>query len=545
MIFFRKKKNEENTNRDSNKKPYNSDYKRSSSRPHSREENSSDNKRETPYNRENRSESSDRSSSNKRDSRPFSQRENNNRPKLNKSGDRNRSNKNEDQKAPYLGKDNRTFKEREEDRNKDRKTFNGRDDRPFDKRDNTRKPFKRRDDDRDSSEGRTERKPFERRENKPFDKRDNTRKPFKRRDDDRDSSEGRTERKPFERRESRPFDNRDNTRKPFKRRDDDRDSSEGRTERKPFERRESRPFDKRDNTRKPFNRRDDDRDSSEERGDRKPYARRDERTPDKRVDSQITSPYSKKKQLEHKKKNIAFEDGVRLNRYIANAGICSRREADGHIAKGLVQINNVVVKELGTIVNIGDSVKFNGKIITPEKKVYVLLNKPKDFVTTVDDPHAKRTVLDLVASACTERIYPVGRLDRMTTGVLLLTNDGDLTKQLTHPAHNKKKIYHVYLDKPFIKEDMIKLAEGVELEDGKAFADKISYVGLESKSEVGVEIHSGKNRVIRRMFAHLGYEVEKLDRVYYGGLTKKGITRGKWRFLSEKEIGILKMGSYK
>lgn len=232
---------------------------------------------------------------------------------------------------------------------------------------------------------------------------------------------------------------------------------------------------------------------------------------------------------------------IRLNRYIANAGVCSRREADKYIQAGLVTVNGKTTTELGTKVNPGDEVRFDGQKLNPEKKVYLLLNKPKDFVTTTDDPHADKTVMDLIKNACTERIYPVGRLDKNTTGLLLFTNDGDLSKKLTHPSHQMKKIYQVSLDKAVSKNHIIEIAEGIELDDGFVAADAISYIDNEKKSEVGIEIHSGKNRIVRRIFEHLGYRVKKLDRVYFAGLTKKGLPRGKFRFLTKNEIQFLKM----
>ncbi len=234
---------------------------------------------------------------------------------------------------------------------------------------------------------------------------------------------------------------------------------------------------------------------------------------------------------------------VRLNKFIANSGICSRREADDYITAGLVSINGKVVTELGTKVQPGDDVRFNGERMKGETKVYIVLNKPKDFVTTTGDPHADKTVLDLIGDKCTQRIFPVGRLDKNTTGVLLLTNDGALTEQLTHPSYNKKKIYHVCLNRKVKVADLRKLIDGVELEDGLAQADQVSYVD-DNKSEVGLEIHSGRNRVVRRMFEALAYRVEKLDRVYFAGLTKKNLKRGQWRFLTEQEINALRMGAY-
>ena len=243
----------------------------------------------------------------------------------------------------------------------------------------------------------------------------------------------------------------------------------------------------------------------------------------------------------------AKDDGlVRLNKFIANSGICSRREADTFIENGLVSVNGVRVTELGTKVDPSkDDIRFNGSRIKGEKKVYLVMNKPKDFVTTLSDPHADRTVMDLISkSLCPERVFPVGRLDKATTGVLLLTNDGDLTEKLTHPKHEVRKIYHATLDKNLKKEDFDKILEGIELEDGPIAADALSYVEGD-KSQVGLEIHSGRNRIVRRLFEHLGYKVKKLDRVYFAGLTKKNLRRGAWRFLEEKEIALLKMGAFK
>lgn len=240
-------------------------------------------------------------------------------------------------------------------------------------------------------------------------------------------------------------------------------------------------------------------------------------------------------------KKASASGEIRLNRFIANAGVCSRREADTFIAAGMVQINGKVVTELGTKVFPTDEVRFDGNRISAEKKIYLLLNKPKDFVTTTDDPHADKIVMDLIKDACPERIYPVGRLDRNTTGLLLFTNDGDLSKRLTHPSHQMKKIYQVSLDKPVTMEHLQVIADGIQLEDGPIAADAISYINNEEATEVGIEIHSGRNRIVRRIFEHLGYRVKKLDRVMYAGLTKKNLPRGKYRFLTEKEVGFLKM----
>ena len=240
----------------------------------------------------------------------------------------------------------------------------------------------------------------------------------------------------------------------------------------------------------------------------------------------------------------APEDDIRLNKFLANAGICSRREADEYIQAGVVTVNGEVVKELGTKIKRGDEVKFHDQPVAIERKIYVLLNKPKDCVTTTDDPQARKTVMDIVKNACPERIYPVGRLDRNTTGVLLLTNDGELASKLTHPKYEKKKIYRVKLDKDLTQEDMNKIVSGIELEDGEIHADEIAYADDAKKNDIGIEIHSGKNRIVRRIFEHLGYKVAKLDRVFFAGLTKKGLKRGDWRFLTQQEVNFLRMGSF-
>ncbi len=254
--------------------------------------------------------------------------------------------------------------------------------------------------------------------------------------------------------------------------------------------------------------------------------------------------YSIKKQIEYKEQFVDPNEPIRLNKFLANAGVCSRREADEFITAGVVSVNGEVVTELGTKIKRSDVVKFHEEPVSIERKVYVLLNKPKDTVTTSDDPQERRTVMDLVKGACNERIYPVGRLDRNTTGVLLLTNDGDLASKLTHPKFLKKKIYHVQLDKNLAKADMEQIAAGIQLEDGEIHADAISYTDDFRKDQVGIEIHSGKNRVVRRIFESLGYKVIKLDRVFFAGLTKKGLRRGDWRYLTEAEVNYLRMGSF-
>lgn len=254
--------------------------------------------------------------------------------------------------------------------------------------------------------------------------------------------------------------------------------------------------------------------------------------------------YNFQKQLKYKEVLADPNEPIRLNKFLSNAGVCSRREADEFITAGNVKVNDVVVTELGTKITRQDKVEFNEKTVQIESKVYIVLNKPKNCVTTSDDPQERLTVMDLVKNACQERIYPVGRLDRNTTGVLLLTNDGDLASKLTHPSFKKKKIYHVWLDKNVSIEDMEKIANGLELEDGEIHADAISYASEDDKSQVGIEIHSGRNRIVRRIFESLGYHVTKLDRVYFAGLTKRNLGRGKWRYLNEREVNALRMGAF-
>lgn len=278
--------------------------------------------------------------------------------------------------------------------------------------------------------------------------------------------------------------------------------------------------------------------SSEDRSQRfsRPQRRSDDYDPN--------AKYSNKKRVEYKEASIDPNALVRLNKFLANSGICSRREADEYITAGVVSVNGKPVTELGTKIKRTDEVKFHEQPVKVESKVYVLLNKPKNCVTTSEDPQNRHTVMDLVAKACPERIYPVGRLDRNTMGVLLLTNDGDMASKLTHPKYLKKKIYHVHLDKKVSHADLETLVSGFELEDGEIHADAASYVDEHDRSQVGLEIHSGRNRIVRRMFEHLGYKVSKLDRVYFSGLTKKNLRRGDWRFLTEAEVNFLRMGSY-
>lgn len=239
-----------------------------------------------------------------------------------------------------------------------------------------------------------------------------------------------------------------------------------------------------------------------------------------------------------------IQEEIRLNKFIANSGVCSRREADTLIQAGVVTVNGEVVTELGTKVNIyKDEVKFNGEKLKGEEKVYLVMNKPKGYVTTASDPHAEKTVMELL-KGCPFRVFPVGRLDKSTTGVLMFTNDGELAEKLTHPSYDKKKIYQVSLDKPLKQEDYEKALAGVELTDGKMVADELEFIDADDHRKLGIEIHSGKNRIVRRLFEALGYEVKALDRVYFAGLTKKGLKKGEWRKLSEGEVNILKMGAY-
>ena len=300
--------------------------------------------------------------------------------------------------------------------------------------------------------------------------------------------------------------------------------------------------------RKSFSGRRDNRNREEGRGsqNRNKFERRDRPSAPKKF-------YKKPEEQEDKAKSFILKrkldkiskqvekDTIRLNKYIANSGICSRREADELITQGLVEVNGKVVTEMGYQVQKTDRVVFDGQSITPEKPVYVLLNKPKGYISTTKDEKARKTVMDLVANASPYRLFPVGRLDRQTTGLILLTNDGHLTKKLTHPSFGVKKIYHVTLDRKLSVEDLRTIAEGVRLEEGVAEVDSISYIEGKPKNEIGIEIHIGWNRVVRRIFKKMGYEVEALDRVIFAGLTKKNIKRGHWRILTEMEVNNLKM----
>ncbi len=483
-------------------------------------------------------------------------------------------------RKPFKRRDNDSFSERKPYKSKE--TEKNDSDRPVEKyvdrrkRDDDsfsdRKPFKRREDDNFS-----ERKPYKRRD----DDNSSDRKPFIRRDDDNS-----TERKPYKRRdddsssEKRPYKRRDDDsssdRKPYKRRDDDNSS-----ERRPYKKRDSenggsdRPVERYSDTRK----RDD-----KSYGDKRPFRSREpkandndrpiEKYEDKRFRAPIDyndisnlSDSDKRKRprkvesktyegkvREYKETEILVKDntyekrrsfktkakdeGIRLNKYIANAGICSRREADTLIEAGAISINGEIVTQLGTKVMPHDSVKYGDQTLAGEQLQYLLLNKPKGYLTTTDDPQERKTVMQIVEPACKERIYPVGRLDKNTSGLLLFTNDGELAKKLTHPKHMVEKIYHVELDKNLTSTDMKTIADGIELEDGPIKIDAIAYG--DTKKEIGIELHSGKNRIVRRIFESLGYDVVKLDRVVFAGLTKKELPRGKYRFLSLEEINLLR-----
>ena len=366
------------------------------------------------------------------------------------------------------------------------------------------------------------------RDNNRYENRDN-RRSYERgnRDNNRFSDRG-------ERRERRPQDRDENAERRdnrYQNRDRNDRREEGRRERGFREdggRREGYRGDRRDRREG-----DDRRDRYSDRPARKVFTRRAD------GDGAPKSVYSKKKQIEYRKKNEGQETELRLNRYIAKGGVCSRRDADVLIAAGRVKVNGEVVQQVGVKVKRTDRVEVDDQVITPERKVYLVLNKPKDYVTTVEDPLERRTVMTLIEGACKERVYPIGRLDRQTTGVLLFTNDGDLAKKLTHPKYNQKKIYHVFLDKVVQTGDLEAIRKGIDLEDGFIQADDVR-VAEDDRTQVGIEIHSGRNRIVRRIFEHLGYQILRLDRVFFAGITKKNLPRGHWRFLTEDEVNILK-----
>lgn len=364
-------------------------------------------------------------------------------------------------------------------------------------------------------------------EKRSFRKDDGERKPFRKDDSSFGSS----------RNEKRPFRRDDGERKSFKRNDGERRSSRGYGD-------EKRPFrPRRDDDKKPFRaRRDDDKKPFRpRRDDAKPFKKRGPVEKRSFVESKVESHRERVEQPSvPKKEMVPSADGlIRLNKYISNSGVCSRREADDLIKMGVITVNGTTITEMGYKVKPTDDVRHDGKRLTAEKPVYILLNKPKGFITTTDDPQERNTVMQLIAGACKERVYPVGRLDRNTTGLLLLTNDGDLTDKLTHPSFNAKKIYKVELDKPLTKNDFQRILDGIQLEEGKAIVDDLAIVSDDGKT-VGVELHIGWNHVVRRIFDALQYSVVKLDRVVYAGLDKKDLKRGQWRFLRNDEIVRLK-----
>ncbi|HTL82930.1 MAG TPA: pseudouridine synthase [Bacteroidia bacterium] len=490
------------------------------------------------------------------DKKPFGRKDDGDRPKKRFNDDRGGERKPFGEKKPFARRDDgdRPKRRFNDERGGERKPFGEK--KPFARRDDGDRPKRRFNDERGG-----ERKPFG--EKKSFHRRDDgDRRPFdkspERGPKRRFNDERGGERKPFG--EKKSFPRRDDGDRPKRRFNDERGG-----ERKPFGERKSfgdkKPF----GERKPFGQKDD---FNAEGGERrafkdKPYGNRPGRRreeldrkreelgadwktfDDKEEANEFVEKNSERKGSGKKelKPAVFSEEGtIRLNRYIANTGLCSRREADDLIEAGVVKVNGKIVTELGTKVSPGDTIHYGDQLLRRESLKYVLLNKPKDYITTTDDPQERKTVLHLVEGAGTERIYPVGRLDRQTVGLLLLTNDGDLAERLTHPRYGIRKIYHVSLDKNLRQDDFAKLEAGMELEDGFIKADEASYVGDGTdKKEVGVVMHSGRNRIVRRMFEHLGYDVIKLDRVSYAGLTKKNLPRGKWRFLTKEEVNFLKM----
>ena len=490
--------------------------------------------------------------SSRSDARPFARRSGNDKPFDGERKPFDRERKPFDRERKPFDRERKPFDGERKPFDRERKPFD-RDRKPFDRDrkpfDRDRKPYGDRPSfDRERPSFDRERKPFDR-ERKPFGDRpsfDRDRKPYgdrpsfdrERPSFDRDRKPFDRDRKPFDRdrkpfdRDRKPFGDRpsfDRDRKPYgDRPSSDRERPSFDRERKPFDR-ERKPFDR---ERRPFG----DRPSFDR--ERRPYG---DRPSFNRERPSFDGP---RQVIKKKPSTPKRDDGlVRLNKFIANSGICSRREADEYISAGLVSVNGTIISELGVRVSPNDDIRFNGERLKGEEKVYIVMNKPKDFVTTLSDPNAEQTVMDLIAGKCTQRVYPVGRLDKQTTGVLLLTNDGELADKLTHPSNNRKKIYHIVLDKNLSKPDFDAILKGIELEDGLIFADSLSYVD-EDNAQVGLEIHSGRNRIVRRIFEHLGYKVKRLDRVYFAGLTKKNLRRGQWRFLTDQEASMLKMGSY-
>ncbi|MDR0941825.1 MAG: pseudouridine synthase [Bacteroidales bacterium] len=431
--------------------------------------------------------------------------------------------------------------------------FSDRSERSNDRSYPPRKSYKN---DVQSSERSFERKPYERKSfgDRPY----SERKPYERKSfGDRPY----TERKPYERKsyDKKTFDKKTFERKPFERKSfDDRSFEHTSFDEKP--RKTFRKFDRQNDTfegkrpawfegRTGISRRGEqfaDKDDTRNYRPRKEYSAKKYNAPKLRMLDIFENKEQELPQYKEPEKKAAEveKDEVRLNKFIANAGVCSRREADELILSGKITVNGEVKNELGTRINPKtDNVLFDGKELQSQKKVYILLNKPKDTISTKNDPENRRTVYDIIAGACNENVEAVGRLDRNTTGVFLFTNDGDLTQKILHPKFNKMKIYHVHLDKNLKADDFESIAAGVELEDGMVEIDDLQFVGSE-KNQVGIQIHSGKNHVVKRIFEHFGYTVEKLDRVYFAGLTKKNLPRGKWRFLSRKEVEVLKQGAY-
>lgn len=441
----------------------------------------------------------------------------------------------------------------ENDEPRERK-FSRNDDRTYQKEDRRRNPRNERDFDRNDT-GRNNRR--EEDENRKFGRKEPFQKNYDKRPDDN--------KKPFERKSGRRF---EEERKPYEK----RTSGDFEQRKRPLDQKEERRFDDRNPVRKNFGeKRFDDRNTNRRNfDDRKQFNRnfKDERQPEKReyrrkanfeedrnsrfIDDE--SPLKKSRTNTDNRKYSSYEhdpgktkrnrpvhiDEMRLNKYLAHCGVAARRKADELIAGGSVKVNGKIVREMGYKVMPGDEVRFKGKLITPEEKVYILINKPKDFITTAEDDRGRKTILQLIEGATDERVYPVGRLDRNTTGVLLLTNDGEMAQQLSHPSFGVKKVYAVELDKPLTPQHLKMISEGIQLEDGIAMVDEIAYADAKNKKVIGIMLHVGKNRIVRRIFEHLGYQVEKLDRTLYAGLDKKNLERGRWRFLNEKEITLLK-----
>ena len=496
------------------------------------------------------------------------------RPSFNREGRPPFERRDGDSRPPFQRRDGDSrppFQRRDENGGGDFKPRTRRDDQGEGFR--SRPPFQRRDDNQGDrpSFNRDSRPPFERRDDRGGDRpsfnREGGPRNFDRPAGDRPSGDrpsfNRDSRPPFERRDDRggdrPSFNREGgprnferpagDRPPFNREGGPRNFERPTGDRPPFNREGGRPYERREgftprrdggSDRPAFNRSNDRNDRGNSRfGDRRSTDNRDNRSgfnaPDSRRRGRLTDL-----DFPAKPQTIVFDQPMRLNRYIANSGICSRRRADELITAGEIFINGTAVTELGSRVQPGDVVTYAGRTLSLETLVYVLLNKPKDFITTLDDPEERRTVMNLVKNATEERIVPVGRLDRNTTGLLVLTNDGELTQKLTHPSNNIAKVYDVVLDKPLTQVHFEQIAEGVTLDDGLATVDAIAYPNPEDKCEVGVEIHSGRNRIVRRIFESLGYDVVKLDRVFYAGITKKDLPRGNWRYLTPKEITRLK-----